>query len=128
MRILFAAHQFFPEHYAGVEIVTLGLAKEFRARGYETFVLAAKRSIPGSNIQPYEIEDYEFEGIPVRRVGRPREGLSRPYQLNYRNDEMAQKARECTQEVQPDIVHAMHLQGLSASVIPVYTDDRKSVV
>ncbi len=84
MRILLAAHQFFPEHYAGVEIVTLGLAREFRARGHETFVLAPKRSITGNNIEPGEIEDYEFEGVPVRRVGRPKEGVSRPYRLDYR--------------------------------------------
>ncbi len=69
MRILFALHQFFPESGAGVELVTLGLAKELRARGHETFVLAAKRSLPGG-IRPYETEDYDHEGVPIRRVGR----------------------------------------------------------
>ena len=82
MKILFAAHQFFPEHYAGVETVTLGLARELRARGHETYVLAPKRSILGNDIRPGEIEDYEFTGIPVRRVGRPEEGFSRPYRLD----------------------------------------------
>ncbi len=118
MRILFAAHQFFPEHYAGVEIVTLGLAKEFRARGHETFVLAPKRSRPVNDIGPGEIEDYEFEGVPVRRVGRPTEGVSRPYRLDYENEVMAGRAREYMREVRPDIVHAEHFQGLSTSVIP----------
>ena len=122
MRILFAAHQFFPEHYAGVEIVTLGLAKELRARGYETFVLAAKRSIPGNDIEPGEIEDYEFEGIPVRRVGRPKEGPNQPYRLDYENEIMAQRAREYMHEVRPDIVHAEHFQGLSTSVIPAFKE------
>ena len=70
MRILFALHQFFPESRAGVELVTLGLAKELKARGHEPFVLAAKRSGPGG-LRPHETEDYEHEGIPVRRVGRP---------------------------------------------------------
>src|SRR5215211_5941788 len=122
MRILFVVHQFFPDHRAGVEIVTLGLARELKARGHEPHVFAAKRSVPGSGIRPYETEDYEFEGIPVRRVGRPEEGLSRPYQLNYRNDDMAQKAREYVRQIEPDIVHAMHLQGLSASVLPVFKE------
>ena len=112
MKILFAAHQFFPDHRAGVEIVTLGLARELRSRGHQPHVFAAKRSIPGSGIRPYETEDYEFEGIPVRRVGRPEEGLSRPYHLNYRNEDMARVARECEREMEPDIVHVMHLQGL----------------
>ncbi|MBA3473401.1 MAG: glycosyltransferase family 4 protein [Rubrobacter sp.] len=119
MRILFAAHQFFPEHYAGVEIVTLGLARELRTRGHETFVLAPKRSIPDNNIQPGEVEDYEFEGVPVRRVGRPKEGVFRSYRLNYENEVMARRTREYMREIRPDIVHAEHFQGLSATVIPV---------
>ena len=121
MRILFAVHQFFPESGAGVELVTLGLAKELRTRGHETFVLAAKRSLPGG-IRPYETEDYEHEGVPVRRVGRPEEGPSRPYRLNYENERMAEKAREYAREIRPDVVHAMHLQGLSASVVPAFED------
>ena len=121
MRILFAVHQFFPESGAGVELVTLGLAKELRARGHETFVLAAKRSLPG-DIRPYETEDYDHEGVPVRRVGRPDEGPYRPYRLNYENGEMARSAREYAREVGPDAVHAMHLQGLSASVVSAFKD------
>lgn len=121
MRILFAAHQFFPESRAGVELVTLGLAKELRARGHETFVLAAKRSSAGG-IQPDETEDYEYDGIPVRRIGRPEEGPSRPFRINYENAAMAARAREYALEVRPDVVHAMHLQGLSASVVPAFKD------
>jgi glycosyltransferase involved in cell wall biosynthesis len=119
LRILFTTHQFFPESRAGVEIVTLGLARELQARGHEPFVLAAKRTVPHSDLLPGETEDYGFEGIPVRRIGRPEEGLTRPYELNYRNDAMAEKTREYVREVAPDLVHLMHLQGLSASVLPV---------
>lgn len=122
MRILYAAHQFFPEHYAGVEIVTLGLAKGFRSRGHETFVLAPKRSIPGSGIEPGEVQDYEFDGVPVRRVGRPKEGVARPYRLDYENEVMAERVREFMEEARPDIVHAEHFQGLSASVIPAFKE------
>ncbi len=120
MRVLFTTHQFFPESQAGVEVVTLGLARELKARGHEPFVLAAKRTVPPSDLGPGETEDYEFEGVPVRRIGRPQEGLSRPYELNYRNDDMAQKTTEYVREVGPDIAHAMHLQGLSASILPVF--------
>jgi glycosyltransferase involved in cell wall biosynthesis len=122
MRILFVAHQYFPEHYAGVEVLTLGLASASKARGHEPYVLAAKRSIPFNDIRPGEIEDYEFEGIPVRRVGRPKEGLSRPYRLDYDNEVMAQRAREYMREIDPDVVHAMHFQGLSTSVIPAFKE------
>jgi glycosyltransferase involved in cell wall biosynthesis len=122
VKVLFAVHQFFPDHRAGVEMVTLALARELKARGHEPHVFAAKRSIPSSGIRPYETEDYEVEGIPVRRVGRPEEGLSRPYHLNYRNARMAHRAREYAREIEPDIVHAMHLQGLSASVLPAFRE------
>jgi glycosyltransferase involved in cell wall biosynthesis len=123
MRILFAAHQFFPEHYAGVETVTLGLARELRARGHETYVLAPKRSIPRNNIVPGEVEDYEYEGIPVRRIGRAREGVTRRYyRMEYEYKVMARRAREYMQEIRPDVVHAEHFQGLSASVMPVFKE------
>ncbi|WP_273847039.1 glycosyltransferase family 4 protein [Rubrobacter calidifluminis] len=120
MRILFCAHQFFPESSAGVEVVTLNLARELRSRGHEVFVLAAQRSAPHGDIEPGEVRDYVYEGVPVRRVGRPREGLSRPYRLNYENPHMAEVARACAREFGPDVVHAMHLQGLSASVVPAF--------
>jgi glycosyltransferase involved in cell wall biosynthesis len=119
VKALFTIHQFFPESRAGVEIVTLGLARELKARGHEPFVLAAKRTVPHSDLLPGETEGYEFEGIPVRRIGRPEEGLTRPYELNYRNNVMAEKTREYIRQIGPDLVHAMHLQGLSASVLPV---------
>ena len=119
--ILFALHQFFPESRAGVELVTLGLAKELKDRGHEPFVLAAKRSGQGG-LRPHETEDYEHEGIPVRRVGRPEEGPSRPFRLNYENGEMARRTSEDALEVEPDVVHAMHLQGLSASVVPAFEE------
>jgi glycosyltransferase involved in cell wall biosynthesis len=122
LKVLFTTHQFFPESRAGVEIVTLGLARELKARGHEPFVLAARRTVPHSDLLPNQTEDYELDGIPVRRVGRPEEGLSRPYELNYRNDEMAERTREYVRKVGPDLVHAMHLQGLSASVLPVFEE------
>ena len=122
MKILFTVHQFFPEHYAGTEVVTLGLARELRSRGHETFVLAPKRSIPASDLQPGEIEDYDFEGIPVRRVGRPKEDPVHPRLLDYHNDVMVQRTRDYVREVRPDIVHAIHFQGLSVSVIPVFKE------
>ncbi|MGH3086800.1 MAG: glycosyltransferase family 4 protein [Rubrobacteraceae bacterium] len=122
MRILFTAHQFFPEHYAGTEILTLGLVRELKARGHEPFVLAPRRSVPITDIRPGEIVDYEFEGIPVRRVGRPEESAEPPYELDYQNDVMARRAREYALEIEPDVVHAMHFQGLSASVIPVFEE------
>jgi glycosyltransferase involved in cell wall biosynthesis len=118
MRILLIAHQFFPEHYAGVEVLTLGLARAAKDRGHEPYVLAPKRSFPINELQPGELEDYEFEGIPVRRVGRPTEGYARPFRFDYENEVMAQRVREYMREVRPEVAHAMHFQGASTSIIP----------
>jgi glycosyltransferase involved in cell wall biosynthesis len=118
MRILFAVHQFLPEHRAGTEVLTLGLARGFAARGHRTAVFAARRSAPVTDLQPGGVEDGFIEGVPVRRVGRPRESLARSFRLNYDNPVMAARMREYVREFRPDVVHFMHLQGLSASVIP----------
>jgi glycosyltransferase involved in cell wall biosynthesis len=118
VRVLFAAHQFFPEHRAGTEVLTLGLAKALTAQGHEAAVFAAKRSAPFSDLSPYETEDYEFEGIPVRRAGRPHESLSRPFHLNYDNPGMARGLTDFARDFRPDVVHFMHLQGLSAAAVP----------
>ncbi|MDP8952440.1 MAG: glycosyltransferase family 4 protein [Actinomycetota bacterium] len=122
VKILFALHQFFPEHFAGVEILTLGLARELKARGHEPYVFAAKRSFPIHDMEPGEIEDYEYDGIPVRQVGRPKEGLGLHYRLNYENETMADRAREYVREIGPDVVHAMNFHGLSASVVPAFKE------
>lgn len=127
MRILLAAHQFFPDHSAGVETVTLGIARELKSRGHDPHVLAPRRSEPGG-IRPGGVEDYEYGGVPVRRIGRPEEGFSRPYHLNYRNPTMARMVGEYVKTVRPDVIHAMHLQGLSADVLPVFKRSGAPVV
>jgi glycosyltransferase involved in cell wall biosynthesis len=119
MKILFAAHQFLPDHCAGTEVITLGLARALNVRGHETAVFAAKRSAPSSELMPGEVEDYAVEGVPVRRIGRPRESLLRSYRLNYDNLMMAEGLGDYLQEFRPDVVHFMHLQGLSAAAIPI---------
>lgn len=112
-----AAHQFFPEHRAGTEVLTLGLAHALLARGHEVAVFAAKRSSPITDLEPGSVEDYVFEGVPVRRAGRPRESSRRSYRLNYDNPETAERLAEYAREFRPDVVHFMHLQGLSATAI-----------
>ncbi len=119
VRVLFAAHQFFPEHRAGTEVLTLGLARAMRSLGHDVRVFAAKRSAPVTDLPAGAAEDYEFEGVPVRRLGRPTESLSRPFRLNYANPEVAGAFGDYLRDFRPDVVHFMHLQGLSAEAITV---------
>lgn len=123
MRILFAAHQFFPEYQAGTEMLTLWLARALGAKGHRTAVFAAKRSAPFTDLMPGATEEYVVEGVPVRRIGRPEESLSRPYRLNYDNPRMAEGMREAVSAFRPDVVHFMHLQGISAGAIPVVKEE-----
>ena len=58
----------------------------------------------------------------MRRVGRPKEDPIHPRLLDYHNDVMVQRTRDYVREVRPDIVHAIHFQGLSVSVIPVFKE------
>ncbi len=118
MKVLLAAHQFFPESRAGTEVLVLEFAKALIARGHEPAVFAPRRSTPFSDLQPYETEDYAFDGMAVRRAGRSRESLSRPFRLNYDDPEMAAKLARFAEEFRPDVVHFWHLQGLSAAAIP----------
>jgi len=119
VRILFAAHQFFPEHRAGTEVLTLGLARAMRSLGHDARVFAAKRSTPATDLPEGGVEDYDFEGVPVRRARRPKESLSRPFRLNYANPDMAGAFSDYLRDFRPDVVHFMHLQGLSADAVPV---------
>jgi glycosyltransferase involved in cell wall biosynthesis len=118
MKVLLAAHQFFPESRAGTEVLTLGLARALSSRGHEVAVFAAKRSSPFTELEPGEVEDYTFEDVPVRRAGRPQESSRRPYRLNYDNPETAESLADYAREFRPNVVHFMHLQGLSAAAIP----------
>jgi glycosyltransferase involved in cell wall biosynthesis len=119
MKVLFAVHQFFPEHHAGTEVLTFALARGLKARGHRTAVLAARRSTPVTELSPGEVEDYLVQDVPVRRIGRPQESSTRSFRLNYDNPVMAARMKEYIREFRPDVVHFMHLQGISASVIPV---------
>jgi len=119
VRVLFAAHQFFPEHRAGTEVLTLGLACAMRSSGHDVRVFAAKRSAPVTDLPAGGVEDYDFGGVPVRRAGRPTESLSRPFHLNYANPDMAGVFGDYLRDFRPDVVHFMHLQGLSADAVRV---------
>ncbi len=117
MKVLFATHQFFPEHRAGTEVLTLGLARALNARGHEARVFAAKRGAPITDLPAGETEDYTVEGVPVRRIGRPRESITRSFRLNYDNPALAAGLEAYLREFRPDVVHFMHLQGISATAI-----------
>ena len=112
MRICFLTANFPPEMRGGTEMVAASLASQFGSLGHEVTVLTTgERLHSGIDV---EVED--FHGIEVRRFPR-REGewetggLHRPRLLEL--------LRHAIEHLQPDLVHAHHLGGFGAGVLPL---------
>lgn len=112
MRIAFLTANFPPEMRGGTELVAASLALQLVQQGHEVTVLTTgERLHDGIDV---EIED--FQGIEVRRHPR-REGewetggLHRPRLLELLHRAFA--------HLQPDLVHAHHLGGFGAGVLPL---------
>jgi glycosyltransferase involved in cell wall biosynthesis len=67
MKILFAVHQFFPNHYTGTERLTLNLAKQMQRMGHSVKVLtyALSETVGLRQDGDFLFKEYEFQGIPV---------------------------------------------------------------
>lgn len=112
MRLCFLTANFPPEMRGGTELVASSLARELVQLGHAVTVLTTgERLHAGIDV---EVED--FHGIEVRRFPR-REGewetggLHRPRLLALLHQALA--------HLQPDLVHAHHLAGFGAGVLPM---------
>ena len=67
MRILFALHQFFPNHYTGTERLVLNLCKQMQRLGHTVKVLTYGITDNDGFKQngDFLIKEYEFQGVPV---------------------------------------------------------------
>jgi glycosyltransferase involved in cell wall biosynthesis len=67
MKILFAVHQFFPQHYTGTERIVLNLCKQMQRMGH--FVTVLTYGIVETDGYKREgnclIKRYEYQGVPV---------------------------------------------------------------
>jgi len=119
MRVLLTVHQFFPHFAAGTEVLTLSVAQGLRARGHVVRILTAHpEETPLSDAGRFDT--YEYDGFPVTRFryGRVPMGAQRSVmELEYDNHLVARRMRRLLSEFRPDVVHFLHLQRLSASVI-----------
>lgn len=112
MRLCFLTANFPPEMLGGTELVAASLARQFAVLGHEVTVLTTGERL--HNGIDVELED--FHGIEVRRFPR-REGewetggLHRPRLLAL--------LRRALEHLQPVLVHAHHLGGFGAGVLPM---------
>jgi len=70
MKILFAVHQFFPEHYTGSERLVLNLSKQMQRMGHSVKVITygIKENEGFRRDGDFLIKEYVFQGVPVISV------------------------------------------------------------
>jgi glycosyltransferase involved in cell wall biosynthesis len=119
MKILLTTHQFFPQHAAGTEVLTLSVAKELISRGHEVHVLTGH---PGSSdMQEVDrCDQYDFDGICVYRFHHayvPMAGQTSMIEIGYDNRAAAEYFDKILERFKPDIVHFFHLNRLGTGLI-----------
>lgn len=121
LKILLTVHQFFPEYFAGTEVLTLSVAKNLLRRGHEVCVYTGyptKETLPDWK----RFDAYEIEGIPVRRFHHcfvPMGDQQVLSELEYDNHLSAGYFSALIDEIAPDVLHFFHFSRLSSSVVDV---------
>lgn len=117
-RVLMTVHKFFPEHRAGTEVLTLKIAQDLIRRGYEVLVLTANPPDTDARFRPgEEVIRYTHEGINVVSFEEPLRLKGYRFSYEYQHPSIRERFGVLVEEFRPDIVHVMHAQNLSASII-----------
>ena len=121
MKILLTVHQFFPDYFAGTEVLTLSVAKNFLQRGHEVSVYTG---YPAKEIlsDDARFDKYEIEGVRVYRFHHglaPMGGQRVLSEMEYDNRLSAGYFLKLLDETAPDVVHFFHFSRLSAALIDV---------
>ncbi len=115
MKIVLTVHEFLPEFVAGTEILTFETAKGLQKRGHDVIIWTGHPSD-----EPSVIDEYVYEGIPVKRYKFNRTEAAQNSNLmeaDYRNPQFGNKFREFLLEYKPDLIHFFHVFRLSADVV-----------
>ena len=118
-KILLTVHQFFPEHGSGTEVLTLSVARELMARGYEVHVFTGNPSVPEIK-EEERFDEYAYEGIHVYRFHHaytPMYGQTSKVELSYDNNLAANYFGQILERFKPDLVHFFHLDRLGTGLI-----------
>ncbi len=122
-RILLTAHKFFPDHRAGTEVLTLKVAQELQRRGYQVAILTAnpidtkndyERS---SSYTSEEKSTYDYEGVQVFSLNETARLTNNRFANEHYHPYLKKHYREVFDSFAPDLVHCLHLQNLSTSLI-----------
>ncbi len=119
MNILLVVHQFFPQFSAGTEVLTLGVARELRARGHLVRILSGHPATddgaePGRRTRDQydDFEVYRFHHAYV-----PMGGQRSMLEIGSDNHLAAHYLREILDEFRADRIHYFHLNRLGTGLI-----------
>lgn len=119
-RVLLTVHKFFPDHRAGTEVLTLKVAQGLQRRGYEVRVVTADPpDIDARHSDGPDFAEYIHDGIPVKVFREPVRLRGYDFSCEYVHPGMAEAFARELDEYKPDLVHIIHAQNLSASIIDV---------
>jgi glycosyltransferase involved in cell wall biosynthesis len=113
LRILFGVHGFPPDSWAGVEVLTLTLARALRARGHDVALFVRSPGQVGESDRT--LSETEFDGFRIHRyVNRLAfSGVDETYRFA-----PAEEAFDRVLDKQrPDVVHLQHMIHLSTGLI-----------
>lgn len=117
-RVLLTVHKFFPDHRAGTEVLTLKVAQELQARGYETLVVTADPpDLDARHSSGEDFAEYVHDGIKVHVVREPLRLRGYTFSHEHNHPQVGEHFAKVLQQFQPDLVHLFHCQNLSAQVV-----------
>jgi glycosyltransferase involved in cell wall biosynthesis len=115
MRIAFTVHKFPPESLGGTEIYTWSVARALAGQGHAVSVFYPLESVPAAE------KRVERDGVQLWRAplpaDRPRENPAAQYWHTFRDAAIEADFAAFLDEVQPDLIHYQHVQGVSAQLI-----------
>jgi glycosyltransferase involved in cell wall biosynthesis len=115
MKIVLCTHRFLPQFVGGVEIYTLRLAQALQQLGQTVYILVgepvAKKDLS------VEVQEDEYEHLPVIRLRYDYERRSVAYRAGYNDPLVTAQIKMVLQRLQPAVVHATSLSLLMAGTI-----------
>ncbi len=115
MRIAFTVHKFPPESLGGTEIYTWSVARALATQGHDVSVFYPLADVPAAE------KCVQRDGVQLWRAplpaDRPRENPAAQYWHTFRDTAIEADFAAFLAEVQPDLIHYQHVQGVSAQLI-----------
>jgi glycosyltransferase involved in cell wall biosynthesis len=112
VKVLLVSHDFLPSHPAGVEIYTYQFGKALQKRGHDVHVFTTEKDIGRPNLS-VEVRDYN--GLSVHELFNNL--YYNDFSQTYDYPAAARTFGGMLDDLQPDVVHFMHLLYLSVGCV-----------